>query len=177
MKSLALFSTHPAQGKTTICVNLAAGLAKLGYKTIILEVGDPALLKMWLNIEDSVPPGIIKSTDMGFDILLSPVANIDNTTFEKYDFVIVDTGTETTQHINILDHTDLITACTDLRIEDRIALPSLDRLLSSATVDKHGIDLVIPTIINTKEWGNNSEVLFDLLDYFGEERIADMVPE
>ncbi len=175
MKSLALLSSYPAQGKTTIAVNLAAGLTKLGYQVILLEAGDPDLLKLWFNISTTHRSKL--SSDMGFDMLIIPGLNIKTADFEEYDFIIIDSGGDFKDYLNILNDTDLIAACTDLRGEETAALPLLDNIISSATTDNHPIDLVIPTIINTKEWSNNSEVLFALLDYFGEARVADMVPE
>ncbi len=179
MKSLALISAYPAQGKTTIAVNLAAGLAISGYKTVLLESGDPALLKMWFNIDNvnNKPCDLKVTTNMGFDIFITPISKISTADFNEYNFVIIDTGEDLAEHLDMLENIDLIAACTDLRAEDAAALPSLDKLISLSTDNKHPIDLVIPTIINTKEWSNNSEVLFAMLDYFGEFRVADMVPE
>ncbi len=180
MKSLALVSTHPAQGKTTIAVNLAAGLARMGYKTILLEAGNPALLNLWFGISDDANKhhGLKASTDMGFDILMRPDPNINITDFQEYDLLLVDTGSDyLAEYPDMLNHVDLIAACTDLRAEDAAALRSLDKAISQTTANQHTIDLVIPTMINTKEWSSNSEVLFELMDHFGEERLADMVPE
>ncbi len=179
MKSLALVSTHPAQGKTTIAVNLAAGLARLGYKTILIETGNPALLNLWFDISDANKPhGLKTSTDMGFDILMQPDPNINTTDFQEYDLLLVDTGNDDlAAYPNVLNHVDLIAACTDLRSEEAAALPSLDKMISQATANQHTIGLIIPTMINTKEWSSNSEVLFELMNYFEEDGIADMIPE
>ncbi|KUG04508.1 hypothetical protein ASZ90_018099 [hydrocarbon metagenome] len=178
MKSLALLSPYPAQGKTTIAVNLAAGLARTGNRTFLVEAGDPTLLKMWFDyMGNSLPYQVKISTDMGFDMLITPVSNISTADFNEYDFLIIDTGEDLPGHLEMLGNIDLIAACTDLRAEDADSLPALDQTITRAIARQHAIDLVIPTIINTKEWSHNSEVLFLLMDYFGEERIADMVPE
>ncbi len=178
MKSLAIISTHPAQGKTTIAVNLAAGLARLGYKALLLEAGNPALIKLWFNIKEIGDElrNLKISTAMDFDILIASNPNIGSAEFMEYDFLIADHEQDGLEYPAMLNKTDRIAACTDLRLEEAAGLSSLDQRISSATANKHSIDLIIPTMINTKEWSNNSEVLFELMDYFGEVRIADMLP-
>jgi hypothetical protein len=76
----------------------------------------------------------------------------------------------------MIGQADLIAVCTDLRAEDIKAIPDLDQKID-CTADSNSIALIIPTIINAKEWSHNSEVLFSLMERYGEDKIADLVPK
>ncbi|MEA1962093.1 MAG: hypothetical protein U9N81_12650 [Bacillota bacterium] len=72
---------------------------------------------------------------------------------------------------------DNVIACTDLKHEDETCrLEKLQKELEVHSNGKRGINLVLPTKINTNEWESNTNNLFAIGDYFGYERIADLLP-
>jgi cellulose biosynthesis protein BcsQ len=175
MKSFFLLSPHPSQGKTTIAVNLAVGLKELGHKTLLLECGNPSLLSLWFDLaQDSKQP---LALEMGFDLPLISDYSCELDTMQSYDCIVIDSGQDYILYEQLIAQASLIAACTDLRAEDVDALPALEQELSTIRNKEPAIDLIIPTIINTKEWSHNSQVLFSLMDFGGEDRISDMIPK
>jgi len=183
MKTIALVSTHPCSGKTTIAVNLAAGMIIQGYKVVLLEMGDQDIVHEWLCTNQDIPENMTGclSTDMGFDLVLVPDSNadelIDLQDLAYYDYAIIDSGNDIDDYMGILHGVNIIAACTDLRASEPNLLPLLDQNISAGSKNTKSIDLIIPTMINTSEWNSNTEILFQLMNYFGEDKIADMVPE
>ncbi|NLO21108.1 MAG: CpsD/CapB family tyrosine-protein kinase [Syntrophomonadaceae bacterium] len=177
MKSLLLLSPHPRQGKTTIGVNLAVGLTRLGYKTLLLECGDPSLLRLWFDLPQDSQGVQHPRPEMGIDLLLISDYSYELDRLASYDCIVIDTSEDYIQYKQLIDQATLIAACTDLRADDAHDIPALEQEISRVRSRQPAIDIIIPNIINTKEWSHNSQVLFNLMDSWGEDRIADMIPK
>ncbi|MBC7075566.1 MAG: hypothetical protein H5T98_05770 [Syntrophomonadaceae bacterium] len=185
MKTIALMSTDPKTGKTTVAVNLAFGLMKAGHKVLIWNLSKDDFLYRWLDINKESLTGdnaIHTITNrMGFDVLVG--GEFSNNLKEyisqistDYDYLLLDTDTGP-ESLNAAKLADIVIVCTDLSPEDPENLAVLDRKLQDMTSGQAGINLVVPCKIKVGEWENNTKQLIDIADRIGYEKIADLIPE
>jgi cellulose biosynthesis protein BcsQ len=195
MKIISIISKYPGCGLTTIGVNLASSLARKGYRVLILDLAQSEKLCNWLDIKpksDQVIDSMdhtdrvvskIASSSMGIDLLSLPTnlqRPVDTTELSHilntlgYDYLLIHHSNPTDVNLP-QDMIELVIACTNLSQSNE-----LDELQAMETywqdTKGHGIDLILPNKINTKEWEHNSQQLLALAEYFGYEKIADPIP-
>lgn len=194
MRTIALVSSHAGTGKTTVAVNAAKGLERRGYRVILHGVGhigdlcdrlgQPSInnRESFVNLESGQ---VIKSL-MGVDVFLGDKEKSDLPHYDKvhallekqgYDYLILDTDNQNENIAIAAALADIIIACTDLAQNDEPQqLAHLNELIKNRSGLQKCINLIVPCKINTKEWTNNSHVLFSIADQIGYENIADIIP-
>ncbi len=199
MKIISLISSHPGTGQTTVAVNLAAGLARKGLKVLVCNLNPNIKLYYWLGIQVreetsvSLTPDlkVIKSyiypSDMGIDVLYlgsQPAAK----TFQSdeimlmiqelaYDYLILNPGGRLEDLMIAAQMADNVIACTDLKSEDEVyQMEVLQKGIEHLSAGRRGINLVLPSKVNANKWESNTNILFDMGDFFGYERISDLIP-
>lgn len=192
MKKIAIVSSHPGAGQTTLVVNLAGGLAQKGYQVLIGAIGNHHKLYNYLGIEPeqdnsqdtqnspaltslmgvdwlSVTPSLDESSEP--NILLTMIMGNKN-----YDYLLLIPASKAEFRMlgNQFEHLLVcIDFCSVKKVDELIAL---EKYLLSSHGKSKAISLIIPNKMNSKEWAHNSQQLFTLADYFGTKRIADPIP-
>lgn len=178
MKIIAMISTHPGIGKTTVLVNVAIGLVNEGYTVMIVNPeSNPTLFGM-LNINlNSCNPQNLFHSPRGVDVLIS---NYSIPRFHEldYDYVFLNIGSSH-QSLNLnANPADKFIAFTDLSTADeKHILQKLDIEIRNHSEQEKCINMIVPSKIKTGEWENNSSILFLIADYFAPEKIAALIPE
>lgn len=194
MKTMAIVSSHPGAGQTTLVVNLASGLVQKGYRILIGAIGDNQKLYTYLGIEgkhesvsvfQNTQNHIIIASRLGVD-LLSFKSMLDEVTeppmllpflgYTDYDYLLLIPATKTDCNLlgNQFEH---LLVCIDFScVKEVEELIALEKYLQDSSGKMKAISLIIPNKMNSKEWANNSQQLFALADYFGTERISDPIP-
>lgn len=191
MRTITIVSSHAGTGKTTVAVNAAKGLERRGYRVIIHGVGQNDNIYNWLgnlpaSDEDNIDSGKIVKTSMGVDLFLNESKQFDLGYYDQvhtmveskeYDYLILDTDNQK-QNTEIASAlADIIIACSELAPDDEPQqLAELNHLIENSSRLQKRINLIVPCKINTKEWANNSQVLFAIADRVGYENIADIIP-
>lgn len=194
VKKIAIVSIHPGAGQTTLAVNLASGLAQKGYRVLIGALGHNRKLYHYLGIEaeqeialnsrDTLSSPVLTSR-LGIDLLsitprldefAEPPSLLPIMGNTDYDYLLLTPTSREDCNLlgKLIEH---LLVCIDFsslkEVEDLIALEKY--LLRSLGMCK-GISLIIPNKMNSKEWAHNSQELFALADYFGNEILADPIP-
>lgn len=181
MLKLALISTHPGTGKTTIAVNLAAALARNGKRCLLVETDPGSPIFPWLSLN---PPGVgdhkyaISTHIEGVEIYgpASPEEIRDKLeVFNQFDYTFLEA--HSAADINLMARfADHCIAVTDLGGENEVRLlMDLDQQVKAAS-KKNSISLIVLTKIVPGEWEQSSAALFALAEYFEPEKIADPIP-
>jgi len=186
MEKIVVISTHAGAGKTTITVNLAAGLAQKGYNVLIWDQGKNDFLYKWLRInkQDLEQKKLYtQKSHTGIDVLIGDIS-IDSFSkadlfkiFNNYYYILLDID-DKPGYLNLaIELADYIIACTDLLPADEPELlATLDNKIQKLSGKELGINLIVPCKVNAKEWDNNTQRLFTIADRMGYEKIADLIP-
>jgi len=194
MKTIAMISSHPGAGQTTLAVNLTSGLVQKGYRVLIGASGDNHKLYNYLGIEaepallrpsQDTQNNRIQASRLGIDWLdLAPkpdkpaepasvFAIMENTDYD-YLFFIPTSRTDCDLLSKLSEH---LLICIDFRSDKEVEnLIALEKYLQALSGKSKVISLIIPNKINSKEWAHNSRQLFALTDFFEIDRIADPIP-
>lgn len=199
MKIISLVSSRPGMGQTTVAVNLAAGLAGKGIKVLICNLNSSEKLYHWLGIQVregtsvSLSPDLqvikkyIYASKLGIDVLYlgsHPTASSfqSNEVMEiildlDYDYLILNPGGRLEDLIIAAQLADNVIACTDLNSDDELLrLERLQKEMLHLSDGRRGINLILPCKVNINKWESNANSLFSIGDYFGYEKIADLIP-
>lgn len=199
MRIISMISARPGCGRTTVAVNLAAGLICKGLTVLIAETSPSKKICEWLGISEIKPnqtmlpeaehdtPFKITGTRLGMDLLqttdtfpsLTAVPDLPPSLNKlDYDYILfLPADGEDCRHT--CSFANLVLVCTDLSINDEDELETfktLENALQTARTKTSGIDLIVPNRIDTKEWDHNTAQLFNLADFFGFEKLADPIP-
>ena len=199
MKIISLVSSRPGTGQTTVAVNLGAGLVGKGLKVLICNLNSSKNLYNWLGVQVkeetsvSLTPDLpviknyIYASELGIDVLYlgsHPTA----TPFQSdevmkiiqdlsYDYLILNPGGRLEDLIIAAQLADNVIACTDLNGDDVLRrLERLQKEMIHLSDGRRGVNLILPCKININKWENNANGLFAIGDYFGYEKIADLIP-
>ncbi|HBQ25390.1 MAG TPA: hypothetical protein DD791_03255 [Syntrophomonas sp.] len=197
VRVITVIAKHPGSGQTSVLVNLASGLVRQGYRVLIGELGKSEKLRNWLDVRQEqnqvvdidIPTTAndiktaILSSQLGIDLLplvvepRTQMTPLRLTCLEEldYDFLLLHpVGSEYYKLPDMFAATVIV--CTDLSHDNELEeLQTLEEGLQSLGKG-NGIDLILPNKINTKEWEQNTQQLFNLAEYFGYEKIADPIP-
>lgn len=178
MLTVGLISWEAGTGQNTVSVNLGIGLARQGKRVMILNLNHSLRIYEWLcdnNAEDVLAYNHIYSSSYGVDFIYP-----DNSDFEleklEYDYAILNIGSEELCEQGTA-LCDFLIACTRLKNPDECKkLLELQSKVEKYRQDKRGLDLILPMQIHSGEWEINSRHLFQLMEAFGDETIADFLP-
>lgn len=175
MKIITILSSTPGCGKTTMAVNLASGLARQSYTVLLIGLEDDSLLHQWTEIAstDFLKP---EKSCFDVDILFNQFGQLDLGEHPGYDYIIIDAGSPNKTWESVLRNTGLIIGCIEAGTGDVSLLANLDNYILDLTNQDKRIDLVVPYKARTAEWDNNFKQFSELAEYFGESRVADMIP-
>jgi cellulose biosynthesis protein BcsQ len=184
-KNIMVISTHPGAGKTTITVNLAAGLVQKGYNVLIWVIGSNKLINKWLRIDTGTQSEpYIQKTHTGINVFgnnnNTPSFSLSeaNKIFKNHDYLLMDINEDRPEYIKLtVELADYSIACTDLfPVDEPALLALLDNKLQKQSRKKLGINLIVPCKINAKEWDHNTTQLFNIAERMGYEKMADLIP-
>lgn len=183
---IAVLSTRPGAGQTTITVNLVSALVRNGNRVLIAEKDENPKLKAWLGIDQGTHTNspaqdqigsVIAITRLGSDFWTMGDAQTIPAAFDSaYDYIFLVPVSLSSCKI-LLRLSDHVMVCCDLSQVDAAAqVISLDQNISDLPHGARQISLVVLNKVNTKEWHHNADHFSALANYFGYERIADPIP-
>jgi len=182
MLIIAILSSSPGCGRTTIMVNLGIGLQRKGFRVLIATGQTDIIIHSWLNptAQEEVSTGAtIEKTAHNVDLLLKPGAALLSTCLNElknhYDYLLMDAGFNQYNLGQEVLVSDIIMSCVEAGINDQ-RIFDIEKQLRHLSRDSRGIDIIVPTKARSGEWESNVEQLMTLTEFFGEERIADFIP-
>jgi cellulose biosynthesis protein BcsQ len=178
MKVVTVLSTMPGTGKTTIAVNLAAGLSQQGNKILLFSPLNDLITAGWLQLISTSTTVQKTLSRFAFDILLTD-DDLDLSPYlssKDYDYLLIDTNNKFSSNKPAIINSDLLLCCIQAGKEDLSKIKELEENIHSITGGKQGIDIIIPCKARTSEWNNNTRQFMELAEQFGEKRLADMLP-
>lgn len=173
MQIVILLSPQPETGKTTAMINVATGLIRQGRSVLLGNLKEDPVFRTWLELP-STGPGIF-SSHLGADILLTPEEWICHDYKCNYLFLEMDPDLLSRQP-SFAPCATIIWCCIKAGQESPANIIELDQAVRSRPGHTPGIDLIVPGLGQAGEWESNSRQLLALADYFGEEKIADLLP-
>lgn len=173
MQIVILLSPQPETGKTTAMINVATGLIRQGRSVLLGNLKEDLIFRTWLELP-STGPGIF-SSHLGADILLAPGERPFHDGNWDYLFLEMDPDLLSRQPTFAI-RTSRVWCCIKAGQEPPANVIELDQAVRSQTGHEQGIDLIVPGLGQAGEWESNSRQLLALADYFGEEKIADLLP-
>jgi cellulose biosynthesis protein BcsQ len=181
MRTVGLVSWESGTGQNTVAVNLAMGLVRKGRRVILVNLNHNMRVFHWLKTAaagEELSFDHIYSSSSGMDFVY-PVAGMEHVKEKlSYDYAILNIGRDEAHYCRQgVSRSDLMVACTRLQSADECRqLLELQSRVKRYRQDDRGIDLLLPVQINSGEWKINSRRLFELVEAFGEEQIADFLP-
>lgn len=199
IKIISLLSSFAGSGQITIAVNLAAGFARKGFKVLVYDTNQNKKLYKWLNIKKNneklgdlpieVKPfnPILYSSFMGIDVLSLEINSYSENFWPSglsayikslfYDYIIINTANRMQDLLISVELADSTVVCTDLSHDNELSrIIELKNKIQELSNSEKTIDFFQPSKIETKEWDNNSNKLFAIGDYFGYEKLGDLIP-
>lgn len=172
MQTIILLSTQPCTGKTTALINVATGLIRQGQRVLLGNLKKDPVFRTWLALP-STGTGVFPSR-LGADILLAPGewCSQDN----NWDYLFLEMDRDLSRWSSFISRADQLWCCIEAGKEAPRAIVELDQAVRFLTGGAQGIDLIIPGLGKAGEWESNSRQLLALADYFGAEKIADLLP-
>jgi hypothetical protein len=172
MPLIIITSPESKTGQTSLVINLGFGLLREGRPVQLYDLGSPPgdLLK-WASMAAGgagrVP--VWGGPDELSDDLACSKADLGK-------FVLVDLDWRNREAAEeFISGSGCLLATTPLKglkVEKMLALEAEVKNLRGG----RGIDLVVPSMVNSHSWGENEPGLLSLFEHFGEERIADPLP-
>ncbi|MDD2619776.1 MAG: hypothetical protein PHC92_03790 [Syntrophomonadaceae bacterium] len=183
MRAVGLISWETGTGQNTVAVNLAIGLARQGQRVLIINLNHSMRIFEWLR-KSSGGEGLsynhIYSSSYEVDFVYPDARDIEleKLKYLEYDYAIINIGGEEKDFCKQgIARCDLIIACTRLKSPDECNnLLELQSKVKKYRQDERGLDLILPMQIHSGEWEINSQRLFELMEAFGDEIIADFLP-
>ncbi len=175
MQKIAFISPQPETGKTTAMINTGAGLHLRGKRVLLSPRDNDVLFNNWLQHSLSTEqPSILRSDIIGVDILQTP--SLETTCLNNYDYHLLEVGNEENNLIDAARAAGVIICCIAVGHNDLKGVIELNHRLQKLTGGQKEINLIVPGMARAGEWENNSQQLFELVEIFGEERVADIIP-
>lgn len=175
MEIITILSPTPGCGKTTLAVNLASGLYHQGFKVLLITPAENPVMQQWSGITATTGLTPQKSY-LPIDIVFSYSNDLDFKQFAEYDYIIVDAGNRKETWNTAIINTGLILCAIEAGTGDVPLLISLDHYIMDITNQDKSIDLIIPYKARAAEWEHNFRQFSELVEHFGEQRIANMIP-
>ncbi|MEQ8174266.1 MAG: hypothetical protein ABRQ26_04270 [Syntrophomonadaceae bacterium] len=174
MENIVLVAPRPGAGVNTIALNLGIGLTH--YKTRVLLSSGYTRLSDWLGSPGNRENSLLERNPIFNWRLLSGDFYSDATVNDTFDYrLYVPTDKEWLDGF-LMKYPALVLCVIDGNKPDLPGIMALNRHLNDARPDGKGIDLVVPNKIKPGEWSENSQLIFDLAEDLGWEKIVDPVP-
>jgi len=174
MQRIVFISPRPATGKTTVMINVGAGLCRQGKRVLLFPRANDGLCYEWLQIpRPAGHPPIFHHDAIGVDIWQDPTPPTND--IGHYDYHLLELG-NTDINPEKVNAGGVFICCIDIGSAEVTSVKELDDRLHQWTGGQKNIDLIVPGMAKAGEWENNSRQLFSLVDVLGEERVADFIP-
>ncbi len=156
---ITIGSPHPSSGKTTLAVNLAAGLKENGHQVLLVtNRQDQFWLDWWNHFQGFFP------VDM---LCLEPESNLQVYT-TNYDYIITDTNNLSA----LTSSSPLLPACQLLCLD----FSFIDATFFSDALDRPQLNTyVVPCKVKHKEWAT-IELLDILASQVGPDSVTEPIP-
>ncbi|NPV92912.1 MAG: hypothetical protein HPY50_19265 [Firmicutes bacterium] len=163
MPLIVVTSPKAGTGRTSLAVNLGFGLLMEGRPVQMYDLGlPPGDLADWIALASRGPQRLSVQNDLDrMDRGQWNVIDLDWRRRESVGGLIAGDGC-------LLATTRL----KDLDIQELLELEAGVKSLRGG----RGIDLVVPTMVNSHHWAENEPGMLSLFEHFEEERIADPLP-
>lgn len=174
MHNIVLVAPRSGAGVNTIALNLGIGLTH--YKTRVLLSSGYTRLSDWLgspgNRENSLSD---RNPTFNWGLLSGGFCSeaIVNDTFDYC--LYVPTDKEWLDGF-LMKYPALVLCVIDGNKPDLTGILALDQYLRNARPGGTGIDLVVPNKVKPGEWRENSQLIFDIAEHLGWDKIADPIP-
>lgn len=182
MLTIAVLSSSPGCGKTTILINLGIGLQHKGFRVLLATGQADTIMLPWLNpiVHKVVGPGAtLETTSLNVDLLIkhdSPPSTAYLIDLQNhYDYLLIDAGSYQAEVCPEVLSSDIIMVCIETGIKNNL-IYDLERQLRHQSQGLRGIDIIVPSKARAGEWERNAEHLMTLIEYFGENKVADFIP-
>lgn len=173
MESIILLSPQSGAGVNTIAVNLGIGLARADSVVRLLSNYDR--LSDWLTSPGNKHNSLLDRNPC-FD-WQSPSSNTSGFTAGKtIDYLLHVPQSREMLAALLNNHTTLILCVIDGANGDIKTVLDLEEYVKTIRKDAGGIDLIVPNKIKPGEWSENSQLIFDLAEELGWDKIADPIP-
>lgn len=182
MPFLLITSPSHSAGKTSLAVNLAAGLAREGNSVTLLDLGlVPGGIRKWVEG--------LESGNTLIEVWDEEIKEI-NGEMDKYfcqrirdalgenpgRWIVADLDDRRPELFKCLGRLSgcLLAAVTlrDLRVGE---LPEWEKGIKEVRSGR-GIDLIVPAIVNAHDWAENEPGIITMMEHYDESVIADPMP-
>lgn len=182
MLTIAVLSSSPGCGRTTIMINLGVGLQRKGYRVLLATGQNDTIIRPWLNPtgqKEFFPEAFIETTPLNVDLMIKPGSALSsaylNDLKDHYDYLLIDPGACQSDLCPEVLVSDIIISCVEAGINDQ-HIYDIEKQLRNLSQDARGIDIIVPAKARVGEWAGNVEQLMTLVEYFGEDKVADFIP-
>lgn len=171
MNNIILLSPLPGAGVNTIAVNLGIGLTHCAYKVCLLS--GYARLSDWLSSPGNKPGSLLERNPEFSWHKPSEEYSFQKVLF-NYQLYVPETRDLLTEFVG--KYTTLILCVIDDNQANLPEILAINQYVRSIRQDTRGVDLVIPNKIKPGEWSDNSQLIFELAEDLGWEKVADPIP-
>jgi len=174
VKNIVLLATRPGAGVHTIALNLGIGLTHFQKKVFLAS--DCVRLADWLN-----SPGHRENSLLD----RNPAFSWQLLSDHNYDEAIASGSLDYRLYLQhgknwpagFPSQDRILALCViDVSKADLPGIMALNQYLQEVRPDGRGIDLLVPNKVKPGEWSENSQLIFDLAEDLGWEKIADPIP-
>lgn len=175
MVNIVLLAVRPGAGVNTIALNLGIGLSH--YKNKVLLTSSYVSLSDWLGCGGTRESSLLqRNPAFSWRLLSDNNGSISQDIASGMDYCLyVPPHKEwLAGFLNIFPA--LVLSVIDGSQAVLSDIKALNDYLKNLRPDGRGIDLVVPNKVKPGEWSENSQLIFDLAEYLGWDKIADPIP-
>lgn len=176
MKNILLISARPGAGVMTIAVNLATGLARCGSQVLISSFQSNPTFTTWLQGSRESANGLLECY-ANLKLVEWPEFLAGESNLEKsYDYWLGICGGDL-EKIARWKGKELQVLCIFDAVKDASEeIITIERKMRQLSRELIGIDLLVPNKVHPGEWKKSSDLILDLSNQLGWEKVADPIP-
>ena len=170
-----LWAPQPGAGVNTIALNL--GIRLTHFQNRVCLSSGCARLADWLNRPGQRENSLLeRNPGFSWQLLSGHEPHNEAIANGSFDYhLYVPAGQNWPADFPIQDRL-LVICVVDGNQTDRSGIMALNQYLKEVRPDGQGLDLLVPNKVKPGEWSGNSQLIFDLAEDLGWEKIADPLP-